>query len=86
MFYDKSNFIRKACLGAGIGSVIGALVPVIFNATGIIGALTHFVSPLAFFAFLRRLVTLPLQLAPARFTRPGLLLPFFLPSAKFSTT
>src|SRR6056300_1344586 len=43
-------------------------------------------SPLYLAAFLRRLVTLPLQLAPARFTRPGLLLPFFLPSAKFSTS
>src|SRR6056300_1125380 len=41
-------------------------------------------SPLYLAAFLRKLVTLPLQLAPARFTRPGLLLPFFLPSAKFS--
>src|SRR6056300_344046 len=41
-------------------------------------------SPDAFFALLLKLVTLPLQLAPERFTRPGLLLPFFLPSAKFS--
>src|SRR6056300_517728 len=41
-------------------------------------------SPLAFLARLRNAVTLPLQLAPLRFTRPGLLLPFTLPSAKFS--
>src|SRR5210317_2631384 len=41
-------------------------------------------SPLYFFAFDRKELTLPLQLAPERFTRPGLLLPFFLPSAKFS--
>ena len=41
-------------------------------------------SPELFFAFLRKSVTEPLQLAPERFTRPGLLLPFTLPSAKFS--
>jgi hypothetical protein len=37
-------------------------------------------SPDAFLALARRSVTEPLQLAPARLTRPGLL----LPSAKFS--
>jgi len=31
-------------------------------------------------------VTLPLQLAPDFFTLPGLLLPFTLPSLKFSST
>jgi hypothetical protein len=41
-------------------------------------------SPDAFFARALRLVTEPLQLAPDFFTLPGLLLPFFLPSAKFS--
>ena len=42
-------------------------------------------SPDAFFAFALKLVTDPLQLAPERLTRPGLLLPFFFPSAKLSS-
>src|SRR6056300_300778 len=41
-------------------------------------------SPEYFLAFDLNELTDPLQLAPERFTRPGLLLPFFLPSAKFS--
>ena len=41
-------------------------------------------SPPYFFAFALNDDTDPLQLAPAFFTLPGLLLPFFLPSAKFS--
>ena len=43
-------------------------------------------SPEYFLAFARKLVTEPLQLAPDFLTLPGLLLPFTLPSAKFSIT
>jgi hypothetical protein len=42
-------------------------------------------SPDEFLARLRKEVTDPLQLAPARLTRPGRLFPLTLPSAKFST-
>lgn len=41
-------------------------------------------SPPYFLAFALRSVTDPAQLAPARFTLPGLLLPLTFPSAKFS--
>jgi len=41
-------------------------------------------SPPYLLAFDLNELTEPLQLAPARFTLPGLLLPFTLPSAKFS--
>ena len=50
MSHNKSNYTLGVCLGTGIGSAIGALVPVIFNVTGIMAALTNFIPPSAFIA------------------------------------